>query len=108
MNMISTVTVVFGFMLVLFFRMRRIYKVFTLYENYLKEQINDVNPEKGKFSSQEEQIQLERANNNSLNSESSAEPIIKRESEVIRIRENIRDLKYIKSISELSENKMIM
>jgi hypothetical protein len=42
MSMLVTVTFVFGTMAVIFLRMRRIYKVFILYEAYLLDQKNDL------------------------------------------------------------------
>ena len=42
MSMLVTVTCVFGIMTVIFLRMRRIYKVFTLYAAYMLDQRSDL------------------------------------------------------------------
>jgi spore coat polysaccharide biosynthesis protein SpsF (cytidylyltransferase family) len=42
MNLLTTVFCVFGFMTVIFLRMRRIYKVYSLYDAYILDQKNDL------------------------------------------------------------------
>jgi len=42
MNLLTTVFCVFGFMTVIFLRMRRIYKVYSLYDAYMLDQKNDL------------------------------------------------------------------
>jgi hypothetical protein len=42
MNLLTTVFCVFGFMSVIFLRMRRIYKVYSLYDAYILDQKNDL------------------------------------------------------------------
>ena len=102
MNLLTTVFCVFGFMTVIFLRMRRIYKVYSLYDAYMLDQKNDLDMDR------EEDYKLISSITTSINS-STALSISsgRRETEKIKQYENARDLEYMTETAKLTENNLI-